>query len=388
LRPASQRPRLLPILGQRGRWLAGLNPDWSFAAEASLDALQDEAKLAALWQTGTRNGRMFLLETLRAERPAIARTLIESTWTSEKADDRAAFVEALALGLGPDDEPFLEAALDDRSKEVRATAAKLLARLPASRLARRMAERALGLLRHTGGLLPRLDVQLPEACDKAMERDGIAPRPPHGVGERAWWLAEIVRRTPPAAWSDAWGLGPAAILGTRVAKEWRAPLISAWSAAAIGYRDRAWVVALSELAVREPDDAPLAELLALLPSEQREPLLVRLLETRRHLAGGHPALPALAASDGIWGVTLARAVIAALARRFSRGATYAPREDWPLRSALEAFGRAIPVALIEEALRALPDQLDERDPWAEPLAAFAALLRLRRAFHAALRAEG
>ena len=41
-----------------------------------------------------------------------------------------------------DDEPFLESALDDRSREVRQQAADLLTRLPDSRLALRMAERA------------------------------------------------------------------------------------------------------------------------------------------------------------------------------------------------------------------------------------------------------
>ena len=48
----------------------------------------------------------------------------------------------------------------------------------------------------------RIDVDPPAACDRAMRRDGIAPRPPAGTGERAWWLEEILARTPLRVWPD------------------------------------------------------------------------------------------------------------------------------------------------------------------------------------------
>ena len=57
------------------------------------------------------------------------------------AETRAAYVEALGVGLGPEDEPFLESALDDKSRQVRAEAVRLLATLPASRFAGRMTAR-------------------------------------------------------------------------------------------------------------------------------------------------------------------------------------------------------------------------------------------------------
>ena len=49
------------------------------------------------------------------------------------------FLDSLRTGLGPQDEPFLEQALADRSRNVRAVAAELLSALPGSALAARMA---------------------------------------------------------------------------------------------------------------------------------------------------------------------------------------------------------------------------------------------------------
>lgn len=379
------RQAVVAVAGRRGAWLGELNPAWAFAVVGAGPPAGDEAALAELWQTGARNGRLFLLEALRAERPALARALVESTWASEKADDRAAFVAALRPGLSGADEPFLEAALDDRGKEVRANAAELLARLPDSRLAGRMTARALAHVRYTGGLFPKIEVDLPEACDKATQRDGADPRPPRGTGERAWWLHEIVARTPPAAWCAAWSLRPAAILAARTASEWRGALVKAWSAAALAYGDHEWAAALVERELDQTQHAPIAELLQILPPARREPLLIRLLDGGRSpLAGNHRALPALRLG-GPWSPGLARVVIASLGRRLARLDDDA-RGDWHLRAALEEFALAIPPELADEAVAALPPELADNPHWAEAAQAYAGRLRLRRDMHAALRA--
>jgi hypothetical protein len=164
-----------------------------------------------------------------------------------------------------------------------------------------------------------------------------------------------------------------------MAREWRDTMLPAWAAAAVAYRDEAWAEALAELALKEPARVQLQELLPILPASRREPLLIRLLEEgRRPLTGGHPALPALTAAREPWGQPLARAVIAALGRRFARGAADNPREDWPLRAALEDFALAIPPELADEAIAALPPHLSEAPYWADATRAFAERLRMRR----------
>src|SRR5262249_20549984 len=109
------------VVGRRGAWLAGLNPDWSFIG----------AQIAESdWETGTRGGRVALLRQLRHSHPERAIALLQSTWPTDAPDDRVAFIAELEAGLSMQDEPFLEAALDDRRKDVRRQAAELLMRLP------------------------------------------------------------------------------------------------------------------------------------------------------------------------------------------------------------------------------------------------------------------
>src|SRR5262249_40509978 len=139
---------------------------------------------AEVWRTGRRAQRLAELQILRRDDPAAARALLASTWTSESGDDRADFLRTSALGLGPDDEAFLDAALDDRTPTVRQVAADLLARLPASAYRTRAIARADPLLHLRGrGLRRYVAVTLPEPLDpraqRAAERDGIVLRPPN-----------------------------------------------------------------------------------------------------------------------------------------------------------------------------------------------------------------
>jgi hypothetical protein len=240
---------------------AGPRADW-LAARGAFAPAED------VWDHGSRPARRELLGRLRRADPAAGRALLASTWDAETADDRAAFLEELAHGLGPDDEPFLEAALDDRRKPVRRAAADLLWSLPDSRLAARMAERSVPLV-HAGAL--------PEACDKDMERDGIERTPPRGIGARQFWLAQLVEATP----LTAWPLELAARKG-----EWRNLLRAAWARAVLRQRSVEWARALL-------GETP--ELLAVLPKAERE-----------RAAG---SLEEALACPGPWGLELSRRML-------------------------------------------------------------------------------
>ena len=238
--PALRAP-VVEVAGGRGRWLAGLNPSWAWALGGAGDD-------AATWATGSPAARRLLLARMRAADPAAARELLASTWTSETPDDRAALLAVLATDLSLDDEPFLEAALDDRRKEVRQAAAGLLRRLPASRLAERMAARARPLVRVTGTVKKRVETSFPEEVDKAMERDGVVARPPAGVGERAWWLHQLVAASSLRTWPEALGQPPARLV------ELAGPALrQAWAAAAVRQGDREWALPLLQAGdVHEP----------------------------------------------------------------------------------------------------------------------------------------
>ncbi|NRQ40501.1 hypothetical protein HII36_53115 [Nonomuraea sp. NN258] len=246
-RDRSIRGHLGVLAGQRGRWLAGRNPAWAYLLEEPT---------GETWELGGAADRRAHLRRLRSADPGAARALLESTWERETPDDRAEFIEVLADGLSMADEPFLESALDDRRREVRQSAANLLTGLPESRLAGRMAERAAACVRVTGRTIA---VTPPERCDKAMERDGVRAKPPRGIGERAWWLQQVLARAPLTIWAHP----PGVLLAMKI-PDWDTEVKAAWVRAAVLQKDPEWARAMFAW-------DPIADLLeSLPPAEQQE----------------------------------------------------------------------------------------------------------------------
>ncbi|WP_336205579.1 DUF5691 domain-containing protein [Nonomuraea sp. LPB2021202275-12-8] len=243
----SIRAHLGVLAGRRGRWLAERNPAWAYLLEEPT---------GETWELGSAADRRAYLRRLRAAEPGEARRLLESTWERETPDDRAAFARVLGEGLSMDDEPFLESALDDRRREVRQQAANLLTRLPGSRLSQRMAERARACLTIEAATIV---VEAPLSCDKTMERDGIRSQPPRGLGERAWWLQQVIARAP----LRMWGLPPGTMLRKKIS-DWDNEVKAAWVRAAVLQRDPEWARAMFAW-------DPISDLLvALGPDEQQE----------------------------------------------------------------------------------------------------------------------
>lgn len=276
--PASYAP-LIDSIGPRGRWLAAHNPAWR------LLALEPGGEADA-WATGDRPTRLFALQRARHRDPAQGRALLESTWKTESADDRARFLRELDRGLSMADEPLLEKALDDRAKGVRSVAAMLLIRLGESRLVARMIERVKPLIsfeRRTG----RLQATLPEACDAGMQRDGVDPKPLSAdTGEKTWWFVQMLRCVPPAVWVEAFDARPEALIAAAERSIWKPPLLDGWTEAAIYHADAQW---LNCLPVRCFWGAPHSELaVEYLPAGLLESLITRLLQADQPLNTDHP----------------------------------------------------------------------------------------------------
>ncbi len=231
--------------GARARWLAGLNPEWDFVlayAPAGEDA----------WRLGDAVQRGGYLSALRARDPGAARALVTASWDAAGWDERVMFLGVLADGLSLADEPLLDGALDDRQPRVRMAAAGLLAALPGSARAERMAGRARECLHLDPGRSgARLVVSPPGECDADMRRDGIAPGSDPQPARRRGLLLAVIASTPLRTWTDGFGMRPAEILALP-ADGWEPVLFAAWSRAAItqsrpdpGQREaRAWMAAM------------------------------------------------------------------------------------------------------------------------------------------------
>jgi hypothetical protein len=234
LETAARQPRLravvAPVLGERGHWLAQRQAQWAWAAAQS-----DPAQRALLWETGSLDQRGTALREWRADDPAGARQALMDAWTAEPPEHRAALLPALAVRLGLDDEAWLESALDDRRKEVRAAAQRLLAQLPGSQLSQRMLARLQPLLQLERRLLraSRLQLALPAECDAAMRRDGTGANAWPGLGEKAGWVVDMLSAVDPGAWSERFERTPRELLALAGDSEFGAALIRGWAQATV-----------------------------------------------------------------------------------------------------------------------------------------------------------
>ncbi|MBP2584204.1 hypothetical protein J3A78_004682 [Streptomyces sp. PvR006] len=390
------RPQALLLAGPRGLWLARLNPEWRFAlrgagAGSSLPDPGDREGVRALWDEGLFAERVALLGAVRTEDPAAGLALLASTWSAERAEDRLMFLDSLRTGLSGADEEFLEDALGDRSRNVRATAAELLSALPASALAGRMAGRAVtcvGLDRTAES--PTITVEAPHECDAAMQRDGLAATPPAGRGERSWWLGQLVEAAPLSCWPPRFGgRVPEEIVALPVADDWQAELHAAWCRAAVRQRDAAWSRALLGSPATPPATGPgtsslaeQAQLLSTLAPEERARWVGAFIAAH----GLSEAFQLLGVCEVPWAEPLGEAVIDAL--DIAREAGSYP---WSFSGVMGLAERCLaPEAARQlESLTARPEEAEDVSPgaggyWAEAFQRLVSTLRLREAMRAEL----
>ncbi|MFG2209091.1 DUF5691 domain-containing protein [Streptomyces sp. NPDC048638] len=391
------RPAALALAGPRALWLARLNDDWKFALRgtggpAAVPGPDDPEGVRRLWEEGLFAERVTLLTGLRRRDPAAGLALLGTTWATERAEDRLMFLDALREGLSAADEPFLEEALSDRSRNVRATAAVLLSALPGSALAARMAARArahLGLDR-TGG--PVITVAAPQECDAGMLRDGVVLKPPSGRGQGAWWLSQLLEAAPLKSWRAEFGARtPAEIVALPVADNWRTELHDAWCRAAVRQRDADWARALlgapaapaqaTEVASAGSSRDP-ARLLTVLPGDERAAWVAEFIAAH----GLSDAFRMLGVCAVPWSGPLGRAVVDAL--DIARDAGSYP---WSFSGVMGLAERCLDPAAADrlDMLTAVADEPEGASPgsggyWSEAFQRLVGTLRLRAVMHAEL----
>lgn len=392
------RPAALALAGPRALWLARLNDEWKFALRGTgrtteLPVGDDPEGVRQQWEEGLFAERVALLTALRRQDPQAGLALLASTWPTERAEDRLMFLDSLREDLSAADEPFLEQALSDRSRNVRSTAAELLSTLPGSALAARMAQRAhtcIGPDRTSGA--PAIAVEAPHECDAGMQRDGVAPKPPSGRGERSWWLGQLVEATPLDGWHARFGGRDAsAIVALPVGDDWRTELHDAWCRAAVRQRNADWARALlgapgapSQAADVSPagSSRDLTKLLTVLPDEERAWWVAEFIAAH----GLSDAFRMLGVCAVPWAEPLGGAVVDAL--DIARDAGSYP---WSFSGVMGLAERCLDPAAADrlDMLTAVTDEPEGASPgsggyWSEAFQRLVGTLRLRATMHAEL----
>lgn len=304
------RACLLPVLGERGKWLARQRPEWSWASagpDPGLQALPEDAE--GRWLEGTTEERGQVLRLARKLAPERGRAWVASTFKSDKPEQRVAWLKAFEVGLSADDAGFLASALADRSAQVRVTAARTLWRLPEAESTKALHARLEALF----PMKTELAVLLPpEQWDKALERLGIEETPPTPkIGSRQWWLAQHVAAISPAWFSERYRRTPQALLEAAREHDYQTALLMGWTSASLRFDARDWMGPLWDawLETKQPfdwfDADALPSLTAALPPDERFARLAACVRAGEWLE-------LLQLTEGVWPDALARAVLARL----------------------------------------------------------------------------
>lgn len=289
-------PAISACTGQRAKWLSQFNSVWSYVNETGKCNF-DLEEIKRSFDYGDRDERYHALLQAREVDPALGLSMMSSTWKTDSAEDRALFLGSLSIGLSMADEPFLESdGLDDKRKEVRKQAQELLLTLPESRLAKRAWNRLLNCLNISqeagksnflSTLLSqkkqfRLDVHIPEACDKVMQRDGINPKGNEiaGFGEKGWRLCQIISQCYPRQLIEHFRVTGRQFYELMSASEWAQALKTGFVSAVERTRDEE----LAKAILLQEDASQNAEnMFSLLNSELQESIFGALLESRGFL---------------------------------------------------------------------------------------------------------
>jgi len=375
-RSLSLRPLLSPVLGERGLWLAAQRDDWRFAAGISAEAPQE-----AQWNEGSFEQRRNFLRQERAADPQAARERLAGVLDELGAKERADLAAELSERLNLDDEPLLDTLRADRSREVRQAAGNLLLRLPDAAHPKRAMARMDALLKHERVLLRKrwqIDAPASAASDwKADNLDAVRPKN-ESLGERAWWLYQLVRQVPLGWWTQHTGMSPAELLHWAHETDWTEALLRGWRDVLFAATDMAWCEAFLDKwpSVALRDDP--ATVLALLPPAARERHWLRQLReggTSIHLVVNQVLVACPA------GQTLSASLSATLVDAIRRRAeSRALNDDYALRGLLPDLCCALHADALQ-GMSQLARHPDETTSLAEVLQVTTHVVAVRQALH-------
>lgn len=179
--------------------------------------------------------RLSWLATARTLDPDRARDLVAEHWASEDAESRAALLAVFASPEHDADEPFLEAALDDRAVTVRSAAIAVLGGRTHSRYLDRMKTRAAQIFSIKKSLLSaKIAVHPLPGPDAAAVRDGLSTTKPEAV----------VARTPIGFWADVFAAVTPEKVARALAETDYQPVLAALTGSALHGNNPTWAVPL------------------------------------------------------------------------------------------------------------------------------------------------
>ncbi|MCO5195140.1 MAG: DUF5691 domain-containing protein [Anaerolineae bacterium] len=372
-RHAPQRADIVTVLGARGVWLAGHNSAWAYASAEG----QSWPGLTAQWRRGDLNARLALLQQWRETDPAVGRNLLALTWKRDPDNTRLRQLRALKTGLSLDDEPLLEAALDDRYHLVRREAATLLSALPQSRFGKRMIDNIGRIVAWTPDQPTQITLTFSDLTP-AMLRDGV----PQNADLKLARLREkqIVHMLGAVAldhWTTTWQTSPDAIIAAIDTTRWQRTLTTGFTHAALRQRQPDWAAAILK---NSSPTSQTDQLIAVLPPDMVRKRIRTLADNSadtQPLNSDKPLLALLQYGEHAVDEAIGRIWLRLIAVHIKNDAQ--PERIKPrLRAAIIKLARTMPTTLAIESQDYLWPTLNSNPAWQALINEFLRIITFRR----------
>ena len=207
----------------------------------------------------------------------------------------------------------------------------------------------------------KLEIKLPDSCDEGMVRDGIEPIPPHGAGEKAWWLSQLSASVPIVFWNEHLKLTAEQCVEEAKKSDYGEALIPAWAKATRRENHLQWAEAILSFALTEKRNFQLLSVVEVLPDSQLDPVVIKLLGTDRNLIGyAHPGFNLLQCSPGPWSERLGRALLDFLHYQVKQSKEGKLALTYMWFPDPERFAMMMPISLATEAQDSLTEHLGDQ----------------------------
>jgi hypothetical protein len=304
LRRKELRKVIVEVTGNRGAWLAAMNPPWDFSLPA------EDAK--AVWDTGTPEQRRDILRDLRIANPEEGRNILESTWATEGANEKVSFLNILEINLSKSDLPWLES-LKEKGQKVNNAILELLRLIPESAIVqnyRNILSEAVSI--KTGkallGMINKTTLQVDEsvAAPDAVFKTGIEKlSSDKNVSDNKYILMQLISSVPPSFWNQHLSLSTPEIIELVQKEKNTAFYLPAIAMAAIRFKDQEWMEYILDRADRDIIRSAVVSLIDALPATDRDRYALKFLKENPEQIIG-----VMANSDVEWSMELAKAILA------------------------------------------------------------------------------
>jgi hypothetical protein len=299
---------IIEVTGNRGIWLSTMNPQWNFNSPA------EDPKV--VWDNGTPAQRKEVLQDLRIANAEEGRKLLESTWATEGANEKVAFLGILKTNLSANDLPWLES-LKEKGQKVNNAILELLKQIPESAIVRsyrNILSEAVGI--KTGkallGVITKTVLVIDESASipDSIFKTGIEKlSSDKKVSDHAYILVQLISSVPPEFWNQHLSKSTSEIIELIQKEKQTAFYLPAIAMAAIRFNDIEWIKSILDTADKDIIRSSVVLLMQALPDEDQDHYALKFMKE-----SPHEIIGVMAASDKEWSMELAKAILTETAK--------------------------------------------------------------------------